>query len=251
MLRVAFAALAALLIAARLPAQPVGRPRAVILGTVSDTSLSPIVAAEVSVGGSVVRVSTDSNGRFHVVHVPAGRFVVIARSIGYRPETNVVELAEGDTLRLAFTLEPAPTQALRAVVVMERTVSRRLQEFNDRRKLGFGEFFTRSDIEKINPIIVGDILQRVKSLNVSADGSVVGSARGRCPTAIYLDGIPVAYGKLDDLPTPNDIAAIEVYPGPATLPLWLPQGQLGMKAGCGAVLVWTRDGTEGPGFQGS
>jgi hypothetical protein len=63
--------------------------------------------------------------------------------------------------------------------------------------------------------------------------------------AIYVDGIPLGAERLDYLPSPNLVAAVEVYAGSATLPIWLPRGPLGTRVGCGAILVWTRDGSEG------
>jgi hypothetical protein len=237
----------ALLSASVAGAQASDRARGVIIGVVADSSLRPIVGAAVSFAGSSVRVATDSLGRFRVVNVPPGRFLMIARSIGYRPATSPVDIAEHDTLRLAFTLEPATAQELATVVITERTLSKRLQEFEERRKLGFGEFFTRADIEKVNGVKIGDVLRRSKAARVDNSGNGVISAREflPCPMAIYVDGIHFSNGRISDLPSPNEVAAIEVYAGSATVPIWLSRGQIGTKVGCGAILVWTRDGSEG------
>jgi hypothetical protein len=245
-------ALLAVTVACVAGAQTVEQRRGTIVGMVADTSLRALVGAEVSFVGSGVRVSTDSLGRFRVVNVPPGRFLMIARSIGYRPTTSPVDIASSDTLRLAFTLEPATVQELATVVVTERSLSARLQAFEERRKLGFGEFFTQADIEKINGLHVGDIVRRAKSVRLSADGTKAMSAREPanalkppCFTSIYLDGVPLGNEPLNYLPSPKDIAAIEVYGGAATLPVWLPRGPLGTNVGCGAILVWTRDGSTG------
>jgi hypothetical protein len=233
-------------------AQTNHRALGTILGVVADSSLRPVAGADVSLAGSSVRVATDSLGRFRVVNVPPGRFLMIARSIGYRPATSPVDIASDDTLRLAFTLEPATAHELATVVVTERSLSAKLQEFEQRRKLGFGEFFTQADIEKINGLHVGDIVRRAKSVRLSPDGTKAMSAREPgnnlrppCPMAIYLDGIPLGSEPLHYLASPKNIAAIEIYGGAATLPVRLPRGPLGTNVGCGAILIWTRDGSTG------
>jgi hypothetical protein len=223
--------------------------RGTIIGTVVDTSLRPLAGVDVSVAGTNLHVATDSLGRFQIVRLPAGRFTLIARSIGHRPTSSAIDVELGDTLRLALSLEPANAQELAAVVVTERTLSKRLQEFEDRRKNGHGEFFTRADIEKINGTTMADVVRRAKSVRISWDGITALSARETiksvCPMAIYLDGVPLGSERLDYLPAPNLIAAVEVYPGSASLPAWLPRGPLGTRVGCGAILVWTRDGSDG------
>jgi hypothetical protein len=223
------------------------RPRAsgVIVGTVADTNLYPIPLADVSIGGSSVHVTADTLGRFRITNMPTGRFVLIARRIGFQPGVSAIDVAERDTLWLAFTLEPA-AQELAAVVVTERTLSWKLEQFNQRRKLGFGQFFTRGDIDTINPIQVVDILRRATAVRIGPGGQTALSARYGCPMPIYLDGISLPPGiasRLDYLPPPNEMAAVEVYAGAATVPAWLPKPPAGSPESCGAILFWTKDGS--------
>ena len=62
---------------------------------------------------------------------------------------------------------------------------------------------------------------------------------GACPMQVYLDqvALPTPFN-LDLLPSPKEIAGIEVYAGAATIP---PQFN-GFNRGCGVIIVWTRDG---------
>ena len=56
---------------------------------------------------------------------------------------------------------------------------------------------------------------------------------------VYLDQVPLPSPfNLELLPPPRDLAGIEVYAGPATIP---PQFN-GYNRGCGVILVWTKDG---------
>ncbi|MGI8547230.1 MAG: hypothetical protein ACR2M1_07835 [Gemmatimonadaceae bacterium] len=55
------------------------------------------------------------------------------------------------------------------------------------------------------------------------------------PMPIYLDGA-IAGGQDLDLNPPSEVAGIEIYLGPATLPFQF----RGSSASCGAVVVWTK-----------
>jgi hypothetical protein len=239
------------LIAVSASAQPASsRAAGAILGIVEDVTARPIAGAAVSFGGYQLRATTDSLGRFRFVNVPPGRFMMIVRGIGFRPAVNEIGVRSNDTLRLTFSLQPT-TQEMPTVLVRERTLSPRLQEFEDRRKRGLGgEFFNRAEIEAMRAIHVGDVLRRTKSVKVKENdlGAVALSAREfppeKCPLSIYVDDVPLGSVNLKDLPSPNLIAAIEVYGGSATLPIWLPNGPMGPgRKGCGAILIWTRDGS--------
>jgi hypothetical protein len=203
----------------------------VILGTVTDTSLRPLGLADVSIALSGIHVSADPAGRFQIERVPGGSYLLVVRRLGFRPMTGAVEVRAGDTLRLAFKLEPASTE-LPTVVVTERSASVRLKEFDERRKRGDGEFFTQEYIDKRNVVAVSDILREAKAVRIM--GTAAASAREfrPCYMQVYLDGLPVQ-GKsptlppsLNDLPSPKDIMGI------------------GAKRGCGAILLWTRDGSK-------
>ena len=63
---------------------------------------------------------------------------------------------------------------------------------------------------------------------------------GACPMQLYLDQVPLPSPfNLDLLPSPKEIAGIEVYAGSATIP---PQFN-GMNRGCGVILICTKGGT--------
>jgi hypothetical protein len=60
-----------------------------------------------------------------------------------------------------------------------------------------------------------------------------------CPYQFFIDGVAIPTPKIDiDLPSPKEIAGIEVYTGPASIPL---QYKNTHDAGfCGVILLWTR-----------
>jgi hypothetical protein len=217
---------------------------AVILGTVADSSLRPVIGADVSFAGSLLHVATDSLGRFRVTNVPAGHFVLVARGIGYAPATSLVDVTDGDTLRLAFTLDRS-AQTLETVVVKERSLSRHLAEFEQRRKAGMGRYFTRDDIEAKNPATIADLIRTTFGVRIqparAGSGSFAVSSRRGCPLEVYLDGMPMSgpAGPFDlsYLPQPDQIVAVEIYANPTDVaPAWLPRGS---NRTCGDMLVWT------------
>jgi hypothetical protein len=224
----------------------------VILGTVTDSGLRPVTDADISIVLSHVHVASDARGRFQIVDVPGGDYLLTVRRLGFRPIAAGVSVQMGDTVRPAFILEPTVAE-LPAVIVSERSASMRFREFEERRKSGMGEFFDQRGIEARNAVSTVDILRQAKGLRVVIDGTKTLAMSARqwtsCPMQVYVDGIPLAGAgsnqpfDLNLLPSPKEVMAVEVYSGSATVPQWLPMGPQSAKSGCGAILVWTRDGS--------
>jgi Carboxypeptidase regulatory-like domain len=246
MSRVALAAsLIATCLVGRTPAQtPTTRPRSAagtIDGVVSDTSLAPLADATITIVGTDIRVVTGANGRFRLVAVPPGEYMVLARHIGYEPVTTKITVADLDTLRISLTLEAAVT-SLDTVKVATHNVSPRLAEFYERRKIGPGQFMTEGQIEKLNKVAASDLFRNFMGIRLSADGRSAQSMRDfarKCPIMAIVDGF-AKYTDFSQLPSPKEIAAIEFYAGPSEIPLQF-KSTVGMS--CGLILIWTRDGS--------
>jgi hypothetical protein len=232
----------------------------VIDGFVGDTALRPLSAAEVKILSTSVAVHTGPNGRFRMLDVPAGQYVLVLRRSGYRPTSVVVEVAAADTLRLSYTLERGATM-LEAAVVTTPSLTRRMTEFESRRKFGRGEFLDEAEINKRNAVYATDLMRRFTSVNVSPNttkssggmpeqyalsrreggtlnGNLSGGGGGYCAMTVFVDDVkmPTPFN-LDLLPSPRILAGIEVYAGSATAPpRWA-----GFDTGCGIILVWTKD----------
>lgn len=234
--------------------EEVVRATGVIDGAVSDTSLRPISFAEVTILRTEVKLQTNSAGRFRFLDVPPGQYLLIVRRIGYRPVSSVVQVGVRDTLRLSFTLEPT-VQTLDAVTVVEERRSLRMIEFEQRRKQGWGYFITGEQIEKRNLPVSADYLRLAPSISLAPSpnasgnpdlvaiskregGSIYGDGAGACAMQIVIDGVPMPPRfPLELLPPTKDLAGIEVYDGPATVPAQFS----GVDRRCGMVLFWTKD----------
>jgi hypothetical protein len=227
------------------------RTLGIIDGVVSDSNLVPIQAAQVSIVRTGIRIGTGPNGRFRIVDVPPGEYIVIVRRVGFHPTSAIVQVQETDTLRLSYTLERLTTM-LDTVVISEKRQSLRMMEFEARRKVGFGQFMTQDEIEKRNSVFATELFRKFPSINVSPSQTSAlpvyyalsrregGNPNvGACPMQVFLDGVrlPTPFN-LELLPSPKEFAGIEVYSGASTTP---PQ-YAGYNSGCGVILVWTRDG---------
>jgi CarboxypepD_reg-like domain/TonB-dependent Receptor Plug Domain len=229
----------------------VRRGMGVIDGVVSDTNLVPLAGSEVGILRTSLKVHTGENGRFRILGVPEGVYILIVRRLGFRPVSAMVEVPRGDTLRLAYALERAPV-GLDTVVITEKRESVRLMEFNYRRKVGQGEFITAADIEKRPSVMAADVLRLSKTIDVSPSYSKGSMAeyyavsrrggdvmQGSCPMQIFVDGVPMPSPfDLNLLPPPKEFAAIEIYAGAASVP---PQFG-GVSRRCGVILFWTKQG---------
>ncbi len=227
----------------------------VIDGIVTDSLLRPLVSADVSVIGTGAKVVTSANGRFKILRVPAGQYLLVVRRVGYSPTSGIVAVATDDTLRLAYTLSHS-VNVLDTMRVRERRVSFRMLGFEQRRLAGVGQFITQEELERRGSLALSDVLRNVRGLEVSRitnqqfggqvalsrreGGSFNGSSgSGACPMQVLLDGIVLPQSfNLELLPSAKQISGIEVYTGPATTP---PQFG-GPDRRCGVIAVWTRDG---------
>lgn len=222
----------------------------VIDGVVTDTLLRPLESADVSVIGVGARVVTSTNGRFRLLQVPPGQYLLVARRIGYAPVSGIIQVPAEDTVRLSYALVRS-NNLLDTVKVRARRLSLRMAEFEMRRTQGVGQFITQEDIERRGSNLASDFLRNVRGIELLRNtgtmfGDMVAISRregdamqGGCPMQVVLDGITLpSKFNLDLLPSPKQIAGIEVYSGPATVP---PQFG-GNDKRCGLIAVWTREG---------
>jgi hypothetical protein len=223
----------------------------------ADSTRAPVVAAELIIAGTTARAMTDSAGRFVLRGVPGGRRFLVARALGFRPDTSQVELFDDESLSREIFLERRIT-TLGEVSVRDSApalVPAKLRDFNERRRASVGGHFLDSTvIKKWESRRTGDLLSTISGVDVQRARSAAYVTGSRAPPSltsgtgirprpcfmdIYLDGAPVALANtafdVNSLGL-NHIAAIEVYSGPANTP---PQYNRTSK-GCGVVLIWTK-----------
>jgi hypothetical protein len=236
-----------------------GESQGSIAGRVlADSSRAPVVAAELIIAGTAARAITDSAGRFVLRDVPGGRRLLVARALGFRPDTSEVELFDDESLSREIFLERRIT-TLGEVSIRDSAPSlapAKLREFNERRRASVGgQFLDSTVIAKWENRRTGDLFSTLSGVDIKRGGSEAYLSGSRAPPSvragvsssrpppcfmdIYLDGAPVALGNrafnINSLGL-NHIAAIEVYSGPANTPAQYNR----TSNGCGVVLIWTK-----------
>jgi len=252
--RCCVALLALVLAASRLEAQA-------LTGVVLDSSLkTPVVGARLvlldSLGAALAVVVTGSDGKFSFNLPRTGQYRLLVSRIGYPTITTKRFVVDSVfTARVSLTLPSTPL-TLDTVTIVGREVERRLQYLEDagfyrRKRIGFGHFLTRAQIDKLDAVIMSDLLHDMPGVRVTCTGPrscniTMRTAnsmffRGKCEPSIVLDGVLLRAGgvggrgdiSLDGLISPFNVEAIEVYPGPEGVPI--------QYAGpCGAIILWSR-----------
>ncbi len=241
-----------------------------VRGTVrADSTLRSIPAAELMVEAAEIRIGrTGLDGTFLLGGVPAGRYPLVIRAIGYRPLRLTIDLAGQDTLELEVRLRPV-VQELAGLTVVARpaSMSAGMEEFERRRRLGFGRFYSRAQLRERESMHLTDLLRGATGVRFVAlpigcgSGLALASMRPRpvpppasmdcgehrvasaCYLDLYVDGMPVwQWGQgpppETDQYAVRDLQAVEVYVGLAQMPAEFPRSA----GGCGALAVWGRRG---------
>ncbi|MEP6493150.1 MAG: TonB-dependent receptor [bacterium] len=239
-----------------LPAAMFAQTRpSVIHGRVTDAATNErVTGALVTVVGDTVQARSDDNGRFTITVHRAGANIINVRRLGYSTLSRTVDIAAGDTAEVELRLQPASAPLDTVSVKAAETPLIGLDAFERRRAQKKGGFYvTRADIDHLVPSQTSDLLRRASGVEVvqKALKTAVVSKRGMvirmgqpqpvlCIIPIGMDGLVLGPDyDINDIPV-NDIHGIEVYSGPATVPVEyrnsLPNGF------CGLVMIWTRHG---------
>ena len=180
---------------------------------------------------------TNPDGRFLFRTVPPGTYNLTVTLLGYRTLREPL-LVEGETdLEVVLKLAVSPVELDPIEVVVERQLRGPMADFERRREVGMGTYFTREDIEARSPYVITDLLRSVPGVRVIPAGQFGEQAirlRGNCRPEIIVDGVRTSIDTdVDHVLPPMDVEAVEVYKG-AELPV-----QFGNNS-CGAIVFWTR-----------
>jgi len=210
----------------------------------------PMADVLVQLGQLRARGRTDSSGTLRVDGLTVGNWHATVRRIGYGQSAFDLPIASGEN---AFTMTvDGSTETLKDVNVVEKRTSVRLVDFEKRKARGEpSAVITRDQIDKRNPVVLSQMFRAMPGLimadeqgvkyPVAARGTVPrnGSTVTACPMRIVIDGVmrpPLT--NIDEM-IPSDVHGIEVYYGPASLPMQL--ATFRTDKWCGLVAIWTRD----------
>lgn len=236
-----------------------------VTGRVVDANtLAPMPGVQVSLAGTGLGTLTNRSGRFIIVNVPAGSYILRVQLIGHSATEQQIEVQAGQTLAADFTMRIEALGLDELVVTGTAGAARRREVGNSITLLNM------ADIAE-PPVSVDALLQgRVPGMSVMQGSGGSGSGarirlRGNISVAmtnqplLYVDGIRVrsdAYSKnvppvgypgrsgndvaspLNDI-NPADIERIEIIKGAAATTLY------GTEAASGVIQIFTKRGHSG------
>jgi hypothetical protein len=215
--------------------------KATLRGVARTQTGQPVNGARVTVWGTGVEAVANAAGQYQFVDLPEGSYTVEVRALGFQPHRAPADLVAGRDVVVDLTLTPLVTSIDTLRVRANRAVP--LEEFERRRKLGFGHFVTEEEIRKKAPTYMADIFRGLPGVVTMAgqfgrDRVLVRGTgmTGDCAPAIFLNGLYVNIedGDLDNIINPKDVRAIELYARTSSIPL-----QFQTRNGCGSAVIWT------------
>jgi hypothetical protein len=234
---------------------------------VNDRTGEPLAAAQVGVPTLSVSTTTDSSGRFALEQLAAGTHQLVVRLIGFAPLTTAISTSGMADDEHELRLVPAPA-ALSKVDVVTTGVDRRLTLFETHRTSNYGgAFLTTEQLLRERGRPFADVLQSVAGADIvrGRGGAAYfatrrgydsfmnmpkarpadrarGASSGLCYAAVVVNNVFVYRGDDDEdmfdvnLLPPDDIIAVEVYKGGATMPLEYNS----TRKTCGLLVLYTK-----------
>jgi hypothetical protein len=168
---------------------------ATMSGTIVDIASDlPLSGVSVYLAGIEKTALTGADGGFTLGGIQVGTYELIFRKIGYRVRGFRFSLSRnhlGEINLGSIGIEAFATE-LEEIVVEETAGGARLKGFFERMERGFGDFVSRKDIDRLDPIASTDLLRTVPGLDVRCRGTEcqVGVARQIRPLGQSVIGTP-------------------------------------------------------------
>ncbi|HEU0052677.1 MAG TPA: carboxypeptidase regulatory-like domain-containing protein [Longimicrobium sp.] len=202
------------------------------------------------------RAAADRAGVVRLTGVPRGTQTVEAVMLGYASRAVIVDVPVSGTVARTLELSARPIE-LAGVSAQARPVRRspRLEAFYRRSRTGVGVYFTRQQIETLNPASLTDIFRNVPGLvmvhtPIGDKPRVIGVTpellsdvthdNGDCPILYFIDGVPYEPSHRGiialDL-SPAEVEGIEIYKRGSAVPVQYKRAN----DACGVILIWKRE----------
>lgn len=236
----------------------------VIGGTVyRDTLYHQLTQAEIALPALNRRTVSNYAGDFRFTNVPAGRYAVVVRHLGFAPLTATVVVADNAPVDREYIMavQAVELDSVRVSATSRHYLSPLLNAFVERERNHNGGYFVGDSLLRDNE---SRTLQDLLSSRIPGVHSYrpdprhrptfeyLSSGRGpnikssECPVLLYLNGVifynPVSDRDLVSMPDFNALlinqyAGVEYYPGGGSVP-----AQYNLTGnGCGVLLLWTRE----------
>lgn len=241
-------ALVACLVAVPAMAQQPAKAPSLSVHVIGDAGM-PVAGASVQLLIPAARQKyigeTDDAGLVKFMSLPAGSGSVVVRRIGYRPDSTSLVVSESMTEPVRVTLQRAFVELNPIRVVGRRDVSGPMEGFYRRlANHSGGHFLTRQDIEQRNVSHMTDVFRLVPGARLETRNGMtrIRMRNSNCAPVVWLDGMPMLAGEVDlDSFAPQSLEAIEIYGGPASVPVEFQSNRV-MSSACGTIILWSRRG---------
>lgn len=220
---------------------PLGRA-AYMLGWVRDAERGqPVEDAMVRLEPLGLTAFTNDRGRFRLPRVPPGSYVLTVEHVAFGPRATAVEVEPEAGLEVNVRL-PVRTVAMEPLEVTVESRPRYLMRagFFERAELGFGRYLTPEEVERRQAARVRHLLMglpgvRIPPCSRGFECNNLPRSYSDCPMTLWVDGVRIRAGGLEWV-SAHDVAAVEVYRGPAEMPAEFADAF----NSCGAVVLWTK-----------
>ncbi len=246
------------LTAAALRLAPSAPVHAVVEFSVADSAGSPIpdvAIVAVDASGAEHRVRSDSAGRATLRELPLGTMAVEARRPGYYLAYGNVAVTPGLTPARVLLERMSGGQVLDTLrIEADADAVARHAAFEARRRAGTASAsISRDDILRRNVVNAWQMLLTVGGVQLieGPEGVLPASRRTMlmdlrsnqrpCYLRLAIDGVLLPDSPVnlrDRMPPPAEIHGIEVFSGPATIPV--EYAGAARELTCGLIVVWTR-----------
>jgi len=243
-----------LLISLCVPGHLIGQALGTVQGTVTVADGTPLALARVSIVGTKLVTLTSLDGGFQIPGVSTGLRVIHVGMVGYGAVLFPVEVQAAETVQVRVTLVVAAVTLAAIEVEGERApFVVAMRGFAERRARGFGHYFNREEIARMQPRSFTDVLRRVPGVLVQPvpgpfeTGEMVRMSRTigvmgarACPVLYFVNGSPFPVTgdiQINHYIAPEDVAAVEIYSGMSQIPPEFNSSQ--HNARCGVIVIWT------------
>jgi outer membrane receptor protein involved in Fe transport len=217
-------------------------------GHVVDAKTGAAVAGvQVTIDGTSLGAVTGNDGAYQIPSAPPGEHVVIARRLGYAPQSLHVTIGADQSVTLDFALQLS-VNVFDQVVVTGTIAPTEVRAIPTPITVVTANDIARLGITDITQIFRGSVPGAVAVDAGSHDGYPGLSFRGGldfnqgysdAPAKVYVDGVEMAYTNAMSQIDPNTIDHIEITRGPQASTLY------GAGAMAGVIQVFTKKGSGG------
>ncbi|MBL0171703.1 MAG: carboxypeptidase regulatory-like domain-containing protein [Gemmatimonadaceae bacterium] len=217
----------------------------------------PIADARIEVRTRGLTTRSEPNGRFRLMDVPPGEYVVVVRALGFDSLVVSIRLAANDVVDVDFLLTRTAQAMAPVQVEADRTIDRlRLAEFDERRAMGFGRFLDRSVFEEnsasqVDVVLIGRV-PGLRTRRVSGK-TVLAAQRDAqaCYPQVVVNGISVFNGAPTKIAREtlifdvsslraDEIIGFEWHNPSSTPSRYNATGAGGDGSYCGTAIFWTK-----------